>query len=108
METIPMHVVRRYASKNELELESASSLFQELELFLEKASDKNLTPTKVVDIAWHEFILHTKDYMNYCIAKFGKYIHHVPHDTQPLNELADCDSCSAACVSGESATLSSN
>jgi len=33
-------------------------------------------PSQVVDIAWHEFILHTKDYHNFCDHVFGRYFHH--------------------------------
>ncbi len=36
-------------------------------------------PSKVVDEAWHEFILMTNDYMRFCEQAFGKYLHHSPH-----------------------------
>lgn len=35
-------------------------------------------PSKVVDTAWHEFILHTKGYENWCKAAFGGMLHHSP------------------------------
>lgn len=35
-------------------------------------------PSKVVDEAWHEFILMTRDYEGFCKEAFGKYLHHTP------------------------------
>ena len=35
-------------------------------------------PSKVVDTAWHEFILHTQGYQNWCKAAFGSMLHDSP------------------------------
>ncbi len=35
-------------------------------------------PSRVVDVAWHEFILHTRDYHKFCEQAFGHYFHHNP------------------------------
>ena len=35
-------------------------------------------PSKVVDFAWHEFILHTRAYALWCDVAFGKLLHHTP------------------------------
>ena len=35
-------------------------------------------PSKVVDAAWHEFILHTRGYEQWCHAAFGQLLHHSP------------------------------
>ena len=35
-------------------------------------------PSKVVDTAWHEFILHTRGYQSWCQAAFGSLLHHTP------------------------------
>ena len=35
-------------------------------------------PSKVVDTAWHEFILHTQGYQRWCAAAFGGLLHHTP------------------------------
>jgi hypothetical protein len=37
-------------------------------------------PSKAVDIAWHEFILYTQDYVEFCRKAFGSYLHHIPDD----------------------------
>jgi len=35
-------------------------------------------PSKVVDVAWHEFILHTRAYQQWCQFAFGRPLHHTP------------------------------
>lgn len=39
-----------------------------------------VTPSAAVDVAWHHFILFTRDYMDYCATHLGRYVHHVPDD----------------------------
>ena len=36
-------------------------------------------PSKAVDSAWHEFILLTQNYADFCDKAFGKFLHHTPH-----------------------------
>ena len=36
-------------------------------------------PSRVVDDAWHEFILMTRLYHGFCDKAFGKYLHHTPN-----------------------------
>lgn len=35
-------------------------------------------PSQVVDDAWHEFILFTRHYDEFCRAAFGRFLHHTP------------------------------
>jgi hypothetical protein len=35
-------------------------------------------PSQVVDDMWHEFILYTKNYEQFCKKAFGRYMHHTP------------------------------
>jgi hypothetical protein len=35
-------------------------------------------PSKIVDAAWHEFILDTRAYREFCQGAFGRYYDHVP------------------------------
>ena len=35
-------------------------------------------PSQVVDELWHEFILFTRDYQDFCRAAFGRFLHHTP------------------------------
>jgi hypothetical protein len=40
-------------------------------------------PSRVVDDAWHEFILMTRAYTEFCEKAFGKYLHHTPNVLAP-------------------------
>lgn len=35
-------------------------------------------PSQVVDDLWHEFILHTRAYQDFCAKAFGQFFHHTP------------------------------
>lgn len=35
-------------------------------------------PSKKVDIGWHQFILNTRDYAEFCERVAGRFLHHVP------------------------------
>src|SRR5262249_30259160 len=35
-------------------------------------------PSKVVDAFWHEFILHTRAYAQWCELTLGRFLHHTP------------------------------
>jgi len=48
--------------------------------------EQRLTPSFMVDNAWHEFILCTKAYTDFCQNHFGKYIHHHPGGTGSENK----------------------
>lgn len=39
-----------------------------------------------IDEMWHEFILFTEDYIEFCTHYFGEYIHHLPNlfDNMPV------------------------
>ena len=41
-------------------------------------SNSKLSPSYVVDLAWHEFILFTKYYYTFCNKHYGRFIHHTP------------------------------
>jgi len=35
-------------------------------------------PSQVADDLWHEFILYTKEYQQFCRRAFGRFLHHTP------------------------------
>jgi hypothetical protein len=35
-------------------------------------------PSQVVDVAWHEFILFTRNYEVFCRRALGRFLHHTP------------------------------
>jgi hypothetical protein len=44
----------------------------------QKYSEGKLVPGKVVDLVWHDHILHTRDYIAFCEKYLGGYLHHDP------------------------------
>ncbi|HBJ37276.1 MAG TPA: hypothetical protein DDZ51_21490 [Planctomycetaceae bacterium] len=48
-------------------------------------ADLTLTPAHRVDLVWHEFILFTRLYGDFCQEQFGKFIHHTPSGTHKEN-----------------------
>jgi hypothetical protein len=39
---------------------------------------QGMSPSRLVDIGWHTFILHTVDYARYCEGVASRFVHHVP------------------------------
>ncbi len=61
--------------------EEAASLFRELKryLFLSSLHRRALPMTSsLVDAAWHQFVLYSAEYMEFCERCCGRYLHHVP------------------------------
>lgn len=78
-------VVRRYQDKLELSLEEAKELFEDTKKFLYLCGtnrDLRLSPTEALDKGWHEFLMYTKQYREFCNRYFGEVIHHVPRDPE--------------------------
>lgn len=48
--------------------------------------NKKLTPSLIVDLAWHELILCTRYYHKLCETQFGRYIHHHPGGEEKENQ----------------------
>ena len=47
---------------------------------LHRASGRRMLamPSQVVDLAWHEFILFTRNYQVFCDKALGRFLHHAP------------------------------
>jgi hypothetical protein len=45
-----------------------------------------LAPSELVDIGWHTFLLDTSEYAAFCDRIAGRFLHHVPTDSQPTGE----------------------
>lgn len=57
------------------------NVIKEYEKFLcLRSTNDKLSPSNDVDIVWHQHILNTKHYREYCNAKFGFFIDHDPTD----------------------------
>ncbi len=75
-------VIERIAREHRVRRRTAERWFAELVKFLDEcaASATPLTPSKRVDKAWHEFILHTRAYEAFCRERYGELIHHDPYE----------------------------
>ena len=88
-------VILKFSRDFKICLKESESLFKETmkmlwlmihhRLELQSGVTENIPPTIVVqkamdplDQMWHEFILHTNEYHQFCNKFFGEYIHHVP------------------------------
>ena len=78
-------VVRRIAREHRVGEPVARTWLEEALRFLERAATagRMIEPTADADRAWHEFILFTRDYEQYCQECFGRFIHHEPYGEPP-------------------------
>jgi hypothetical protein len=75
-------VVRRIAKEHRVRRATASRWFEEMVRFLDlcHASPGALSPSKKVDKAWHEFLLFTREYEQFCRKRYGRFMHHDPYE----------------------------
>jgi len=65
----------------------SDSLILEMVKFLNliHLTGQKISPSYVVDLAWHEFILFTRYYQQYCNENFNRFIHHTPSANEDKN-----------------------
>ena len=81
----PADVQSRFAAEHpDLDAEDRTQVFDALkDYFAICAADpgrRTGMPSRIVDEAWHIFILSTRDYTDFCRRAFGGYLHHAPSD----------------------------
>ncbi|MEU5427581.1 hypothetical protein AB0H73_18530 [Streptomyces olivoreticuli] len=42
-------------------------------------SGNTMAPSTAVDPGWHTFVLHSREYAEWCMKEFGYFLHHVPN-----------------------------
>jgi hypothetical protein len=83
---LPADVMERLSSRivkdhPDLDHATARRIVGQAAAFLAASGQRpgaDLSPSKLVDIGWHTFILHTVDYALFCEQVAGRFIHHVP------------------------------
>lgn len=45
-------------------------------------------PSEIVDVAWHEFILFTREYQQFCEKGIGRFLHHTPTEAMKTKTSA--------------------
>jgi hypothetical protein len=62
-------------------------LNQALAFLLLCAKEPNgaFSPSPLVDVGWHTFILYTKPYADFCDKVCGRFLHHTPSDVEGVD-----------------------
>jgi len=84
-------LVARMCKEHQLPRETAEAILRETLVFLNMVGNNPTcpsTPSALVDVGWHTFILYTREYAAYCEAVCGEFIHHCPTDTPELEAVA--------------------
>lgn len=73
---------RLAARRPELSAEQRGEVFAALDDYFQlcRKAGRNMVamPSQAVDDAWHEFILFTRQYDQFCRHAFGRFLHHTP------------------------------
>jgi hypothetical protein len=59
--------------------------------FARCATGDTAPPSRDADLAWHEFLLLTREYEEFCQRAFHRFLHHPPHDREPGTLIATGD-----------------
>ena len=69
----------RYPQLNEQQKSMIFDALRDYFLFCHRAKRRMVAmPSQVVDVAWHEFILFTREYERFCRQALGRFLHHTP------------------------------
>jgi len=63
---------------SELQYKKAVDLYKKFIMLCCKYPEESIVPTKEIDAVWHQHILDTKAYTEFCKKYFGTYLHHDP------------------------------
>lgn len=79
----------RYPHLSNEQLDTVFSTLREYFLFTHQARRTMVSmPSQVVDVAWHEFILFTRSYNEFCTRALGRFLHHTPTEVMKTPTLA--------------------
>lgn len=73
-------LIGRLVDKKGLLRQEAENLYTDMLrfMFLCGTVGKTLAPSERIDLAWHEFLLFTREYQRFCRSMFGFFVHHNP------------------------------
>ncbi|WDE08078.1 hypothetical protein SG34_014955 [Thalassomonas viridans] len=82
-------VAKTYPHLNESELAQVMRGLREYFHLTNLADDKMISmPSQAIDVAWHEFILFTRNYQTFCKRAFGRFLHHTPAEAMQSRDVA--------------------
>lgn len=78
-ESIKNKISQTYPHLNESEVEQVIRGLRDYFHLVSLSRIKTVAmPSQVVDVAWHEFILFTREYSKFCSQALGRFLHHTP------------------------------
>jgi len=87
--TITEKVIEKYPHLNEKEAWQVIRGLREYFHISNIAGRKMVSmPSQAVDVAWHEFILFTKQYDHFCNQALGRFLHHTPSEAMKSPTVA--------------------
>lgn len=77
--TISVKLKHTYPHLSEQDIKQVLSALKQYFAICHTAGGKMVAmPSQAVDVAWHEFILFTRDYKEFCDKALGRFLHHTP------------------------------
>lgn len=83
-------IINRLETKHGMSSEMAQAVLDDTLKYLHAIAANpgtGLGPSEIIDVCWHELILHTADYMSWCDKAFGHYLHHRPNRVGETGKL---------------------
>ena len=75
-------LIERIKKELRLSEDDAQQLFRDMLMFLyicgTNTKQNRYSPPKMIDEAWHTFIIFTREYAKFCHENFGRFLHHNP------------------------------
>lgn len=88
-DSIKHRVNAKYPHLSDKQLDLVFDSLRSFFLISFKAKRKPVAmPSQVVDVAWHEFILFTKQYETFCKKSMGRFLHHTPTEAMKSRTTA--------------------
>jgi hypothetical protein len=82
-------VQNRYPHLNNADLALVEQALRDYFRMCQRAGRRSVAmPSQVVDVAWHEFILFTRAYEQFCQQALGRFLHHTPVEAMASPTLA--------------------
>ncbi|MTI37880.1 glycine-rich domain-containing protein [Fulvivirga lutimaris] len=77
------NIIYGFMDRYDVNYDEAKEIFEETKkwLYLASKSEDSVfidKPLQIIDEMWHTFILHTRQYYDFCLTNFKKLIHHQP------------------------------
>lgn len=86
-------LLHRFVGLWEMSLEDAEELFDDTKRFLWLCANTSEPlgidgPLVMLDEMWHNFVLYTPQYTDFCTKHFGRYLHHLPTSQAEKEKVA--------------------